>query len=267
MQSKFIHSGHIQLHYRLAGEGMPLLFVHSFGVDGNTWQNQIDYFKDKYKLIIPDLPGSGKSVMDHEPWTIDRFADILKLIFDEESIEDCTMIGHSIGGYITLAFEDKFPGYLSGFGLFHSTAFADSEEKKQQRIRGIEFIKEYGPQLFLKQTLPGLFTEQFRKQNAAVISALLEAAKSFSAESLIAYYEAMMNRPDRSDVLKQSVKPVLLIMGEEDKAVPLADSLQQCSFAERSLIKILPQVVHMGMLEAKDECNKTLGDFMALCTY
>ncbi len=264
MQSKFIHTNNQQLHYRMTGKGNPVMLVHGFGEDGHIWNKQVEYLQQHYQLIIPDLPGSGRSTMVHGPWSIDHFAESLKQIFDKENISKAVMIGHSMGGYITLAFEELYSGRLSAFGLFHSTSFADSEEKKQNRRKGIEFIREHGPHLFLKQTIPGLFSENFRTENPAVVNELLEAAKNFSAESLIGYYEAMIQRPDRSRIIKQSVKAVLLVMGEEDKAVPLADSLKQSSFAERSLIKIMPFTAHMGMLEATETSNKTLEQFLEL---
>jgi pimeloyl-ACP methyl ester carboxylesterase len=254
-----------QLFYRISNNSkFPLLLLHGFGEDSNIWKYQENYFGEKYRLILPDIKGSGRSIMDHTEWTMEHGAAEIKLILDNERISQCIMIGHSMGGYITLAFAEKYPQYLAGWGLFHSTAFADNDEKKRNRQKSIEFIQTHGAYTFLKQTIPHLFTEKYQKEHASEVEELLEAGKAFSAEALITYYKAMMARPDRTVVLKQSVKPVLMIIGEEDKAVPLADSLQQASFAEQSLIKILPQVAHMGMWEAPATCNKTIEEFIEL---
>ncbi len=253
------------LFYRISNnDKFPLLLLHGFGEDSQIWKYQEEYFGERYRLILPDIPGSGKSIMVNGEWSMENGADEIKLILDSEKIAQCIIIGHSMGGYITLAFAEKYPQYLAGWGLFHSTAFADSEEKKQNRQRAIEFIEEHGAQAFLKQTIPNLFGDLYRQEHAAEVDELLQAAKAFSAESLISYYRAMIKRPDRSAILKQSVKPVLLIIGEEDKAVSLADSLQQAPFAEQSLIKILPQVAHMGMWEATATCNNTIEQFIEL---
>src|SRR5687767_13377022 len=93
-----------KIFYRILGSGNPVVLLHGFGEDSAIWKNQVDYLQDKFQLIIPDLPGSGKSTMDHGPWTMDRFADAIKSILDQESINNCVFIGHSMGGYITLAF-------------------------------------------------------------------------------------------------------------------------------------------------------------------
>lgn len=214
--------------------------------------------------------------MNSHPSTIDAFADAIKEILEQElhvspagedkegEIEPAIIIGHSMGGYITLSLAERYPRYVKAFGLFHSTSYADSEEKKLNRQRGIDFINDHGAHIFLRQTIPNLFGERFKQEHGADVEKLMEAAKQFNNESLIGYYRAMMLRPDRSEVLKQSVKPVMLIMGEEDKAVSLADGLQQCAFAEQSLIKILPGVAHMGMWEATEQCNSTIDEFIQL---
>ncbi|MBK7375227.1 MAG: alpha/beta fold hydrolase [Chitinophagaceae bacterium] len=108
--------------------------------------------------MVPDLPGSGKSgvISSQSAVGMEEYAEIIKAILVEEKIEKSTMLGHSLGGYITLAFAEKYPGMLNSFGLVHSTAFADSEEKKAARLKSIEFIKKYGAYDFLRTTIPGL---------------------------------------------------------------------------------------------------------------
>src|SRR5689334_4710505 len=96
-----------EIFYEVTGNGKPVMLVHGFGEEGSVWQRQVDHLKDHYQFIIPDLPGSGKSAMDNGQWTMDRFAEILKQILDEEGIRSCIMIGHSMGGYITMAFVEK----------------------------------------------------------------------------------------------------------------------------------------------------------------
>lgn len=104
------------------------MLIHGFGEDAAIWNNQTEYLKDKFQLIIPDLPGSGKSEMTDD-MSMEGMAEVIHSIIRQEDIDACTVIGHSMGGYITLAFAEKYPDYLSAFGLFHSTAYADSDEK------------------------------------------------------------------------------------------------------------------------------------------
>src|SRR5687768_14314526 len=156
MNKELLYEGS-KIFYRILGSGKSVVLLHGFGEDSNIWKNQVEFLKDKFQLIIPDLPGSGPSTMDNGPWTMDRFAGVLKSILEKESIKECVLIGHSMGGYITLAFAEKYPGFLRAFGLFHSSAFADNEEKKATRRKGIEFIQKHGSKAFLETVIPNLF--------------------------------------------------------------------------------------------------------------
>jgi pimeloyl-ACP methyl ester carboxylesterase len=170
-----------------------------------------------------------------------------------------------MGGYITLAFAEKYPEKIKAFGLINSTAFADSEEKKQNRLKGIELIEKYGSHAFLKTTIPSLFSEAFRKEHAEVVNELVEEGKQFSKQSLQQYYYAMMQRPDTTSVIKKSKKPVLFVMGTEDVAAPLNDVLKQVHLAEIAYIHIIENIGHMSMLEAPDSLNSILKDFANAC--
>jgi pimeloyl-ACP methyl ester carboxylesterase len=172
------------------------------------------------------------------------------------------LIGHSMGGYITLAFAEKYPFQLSAFGLFHSTAFADSEEKKEVRQKGIRFMEEHGAAEFLKTAIPNLYSPQTKEAHPEWIREHLAVVHNFSAPVLVSYYKAMMQRPDRTDVLKTSHLPVLFVMGQHDSAVPLQDGLKQCHLPHLSYIHILEQSGHMGMIEEKEETNRILVEFV-----
>jgi pimeloyl-ACP methyl ester carboxylesterase len=276
------------LFYRITGKGKPVVLLHGFGEDGNIWKYQVDFLKDHFMLVVPDIPGSGKSAEISQQYSvgsqqsvagskkpagktkpqsiqdvsIDDYAACIKAILDKENITQCTMTGHSMGGYITLAFAEKYPQYLNGIGLFHSTVYADSEEKKTARRRGIEFIQQHGVYAFLQQAIPGLFGEKFKTKHHEEINALVEAAQQFTDASLIEYYTAMIQRPDRKAVLQQFVKPVLFIAGEEDKTVNLQDSLSQAHIPAVADIHIFPAVAHMGMWEEKDKTNTTLLNYL-----
>lgn len=271
-----------KIFYRVSGKGKPVLLLHGFGEDGDVWQAQVDALKKQYRVIVPDIPGSGKSdLIDNA--NIETYSEIIKEILNIEvskasptgvpeqsegkersSLEAASLIGHSMGGYITLSFAEKYPQYLKSFGLFHSTAFADSDEKKQVRTKAIEFIKENGAYTFLKTSTPGLFTEKFTKTNTGTVDALIEAGKTFTEASLIQYYKAMMERPDRTNVLRNCDKPVLFIMGQYDNAVPMQSSLKQCYLPLISHVHILRESAHMGMWEETDEANDILRKFLSL---
>jgi pimeloyl-ACP methyl ester carboxylesterase len=262
MQHKIINYKGSDIFYKMIGKGKPIIFLHGFAEDGHLWQYQVDFLKDHYQLIIPDIPGSGQSASASWINDINALAESIKAIADAEQITNCTIIGHSMGGYITLALTEKYPQLLNGFGLFHSSAFADTEEKKQARLKSIDFIKANGAHEFIKATTPGLFAALFTIAHPDKIQLLVENGKMFVEEVLIRYYEAMINRPDRTSILLNSTQPVLFIIGENDKAIPLDISLKQCYLPQLSYINILKDSAHMGMWEEKDKSNKILFDFL-----
>lgn len=245
------------------------MLIHGFAEDGDIWENQVNFLKDHFRLIIPDLPGSGLSELLPVA-NIETYAEVIKAVVDTElpgivssnGCEQVCLIGHSMGGYITLAFAEKHPHYLHSFGLFHSSAFSDNEEKKQVREKAIDFIVDKGPNSFLKTSIPGLFTKEFVANYPEKVNGLIEKGKSFTPDALVQYYKAMIARPDRTMILKNFVNPILFIMGEYDSAIPLQSSLQQCYLPLQSHVHLLSLSAHMGMWEETDRSNQLLLDFL-----
>ena len=255
------------IHYRDEGPpaptaDCPLVLVHGFAEDSSIWQRQIEALKDRVRILAPDLPGSGRSSPLREPASIADLSEMLKALLDKEGLDTCIPIGHSMGGYCTLAFAEKYPDSAKGFGLFHSTAFPDTEEKKAARRKGIEFIRTNGAAPFVRQATLNLFSDQFRKDQPEIVETVVRQYMDADAESLIHYYEAMMERPDSSSVLRQSNVPVFFLIGSQDKAVALPDSLRQCHLPTLSHITILQQAAHLGMVEEGRRCNNALESFL-----
>lgn len=249
------------LHYEVIGNGPTLMLVHGFGEDSSVWRHQREAFPG-FQLILPDLPGSGASEIIDD-MSMEGLAASLLAILTQEKIEQCIMIGHSMGGYVTLAFAEKHASRLKGFGLFHSTAFADSEEKMETRRKGINFIQEHGAFTFLRTSTSNLFSPLSKEEQKDVIEEQIQRAENFADAALIRYYESMIKRPDRSNLLKTTTLPVLFILGRHDAAVPLPDGLQQCHMPALSYVHILEESGHMGMLEQTNESNRYLLEYIS----
>ena len=179
MQEKSIIYRDKRLFYRTRGEGPIVVFLHGFGEDGTIWKNQFETLSG-FTLIIPDLPGSGQSEMT-EDMTMEGLAASVKEILDIEMKDSdyhkATIIGHSMGGYITLAFVNNYPEILKGFGLFHSTAYPDSKEKIETRKKGIEFILNHGSFEFLKTSIPSLYSPVTKEKKPELIEEQIESCK------------------------------------------------------------------------------------------
>jgi len=259
---KSIRHDSLTIFYRDEGSGAVVVLIHGFAEDGAIWDQQTGHLKKNYRLLIPDLPGSGRSSALPAETTMDKLAEIIKAILDAEGIGQAILIGHSMGGYVTLAFASNYPGRLTAWGLFHSTAYADTEEKKAARQKGIAFIRNNGSAPFIKQSIPNLFAERSRTTHAATIADLISRYGEFDPDSLIYYYRAMIGRPDRTDTLKKTRVPVLFIIGQQDPTIPLPLSLQQTHLPEQAHVHILANAGHMGMLEEPSASNAILEKFL-----
>jgi pimeloyl-ACP methyl ester carboxylesterase len=167
-----------------------------------------------------------------------------------------------MGGYITLAFVDKYSENAAAFGLFHSSAFPDNEEKKDARQKNIDFVHKHSSLDFLKQAIPNLFGELFKKNQPDFINNFIDTYKEFDPEALIDYTRAMMHRPDRTNILKMFKKPVLFIAGKHDNAVPFEQTMKQVHLPQLSYIHILEDSGHMGMIEEPEKSTAFLEAFV-----
>ena len=226
----------------------PVLLLHGFLDCADSFQFLVDALPRDWSFVAPDWRGFGGSGWNDAPyWFPDYLGDLEALLDALAPPRPPRMIGHSMGGYICLALADRNPALLSAIGLFHSTALADNEPKKENRRKAIEFIREHGSEAFLKTSTPGLFSNKEMHQQA--IEDLIRKGRNFRPETLVQYYEMMIGRPDRTKVLRTWEKPLLMICGMQDQAVPYAQGLQQSYLADQSYFFTLRQTAHMGMLE------------------
>lgn len=249
------------MHYKTFGKGLPIVLLHGFCLDGRIWNKLENKLSKYYKLIIPDLPGFGKSELSSKEITIEKIAENLLQVFKKEKISNCIMIGHSMGGYVALAFAEKYPKYLVGLGLFHSHPFQDSLEKKVERNKVIKFIKSYGHKRFISEFMPKLFAKSGINKNKATIDKLKARAYQYNSGAIIAAIKAMKNRPDRTKILKSLNIPVMFILGREDVTFPFIKAISQTYLPDISIIHTLEKVGHMGMLEKPDEISKIILEY------
>ncbi len=247
--------------YSIYGEGTPLVLLHGFGETAEIFQFQIEYLKNHYKVIIPEIPGTPHSQLPNEPMTMELIADFLNEILLQEEMEKVILLGHSMGGYATLAFAENYPHRLLAFGLIHSTAIADSEEKIENRKKSIKLIQNDGKEIFLKTMTPNLYSEQSVQAIPDLVQAHLDAALTIESKALIAYYEGMIARKDRTAVLKNSKVPVLFILGKNDNLIPYKDALTLVSMPEVSKLELFENVGHTSMYESPQNLNVCINNF------
>lgn len=268
---KQIHQVNYTINYRVYGSGKPVVLVHGYGEDSGIWQHQLNALASFCKVIVPDIPGSGLSTITAagmQEWltqlSINALADCINECLIAEDIANATILGHSMGGYIGLAFAANYPYKINALGLVHSTAYADSEEKKLVRQKSMQFILTNGGLAFFKTSMINLFGKAFQASHPSTIESLIEATKQFDAPILVAYTKAMMERPNQTQLLSTVAFPILFIAGPEDIAAPLTDVQTQATLPNKSYLEVMDGVGHMGMLEAPDLMNKHLSKFIRM---
>lgn len=245
-------------YFRERGSGAPVVLLHGFPFTNQIWDSFAQKLAEDFRVITPDLPGFGKSPLPVAPLTIDLVAEILISWLREQKISNAVVIGHSLGGYVTLAIAKKSPTLLSAIGLFHSTAFADSQEKKESRNKVIEFIDKHGVEKFTSNFIGPLFADQ---QHPA-IKTIQSIAVQASEHAVKSYTLAMRDRSDLTSVLKDFNKPILFIAGEKDGGIPIDAVKKQAQLSPFAEVHLLPQVAHMGMVESETQTLEIMRRFI-----
>ena len=254
------------LQYWDIGSGTTtVLLIHGFCEDNRIWESQITFLSKYYRVIAPNLPGvhcTPLPIHHSEPPSMRHYVEVLHELMHHLKIDQYYIMGHSMGGYIGLAFADYYVNHVMGLGLIHSTTYADSDAKKESRMKVAEFLQEWGTEKYVQMAIPNLFSSRFKKENQDAIQHIIEWGANISNEALIQFVMAMRNRPANSHLLSQNRIPIWMIVGEEDIAISIEDSLAQTQLLPPQNVIVLKEVGHMGMIEASDIVNQSIHRFL-----
>jgi pimeloyl-ACP methyl ester carboxylesterase len=241
------------------GNGPTILLIHGFPFHQQIWNSFADKLSETFHVITIDLPGLGKSPLDnHKPPTLDKVAETVLSWTTERKLNNITLLGHSLGGYVALAMINLNPSLFNSLILFHSTAYADNEEKKQSRNKVLEFIRKNGVEAFTSNFIPPLYSNQQHPSIDFVRQIAVEAKEA----PVMFYTEAMRDRKDRTHVLQDFPNPILFIGGEKDGGIPPDSIHKQALYNALSEVHILPDVAHMGMFENESEALRLIQKFI-----
>ncbi len=253
-----------KINYVVTGKGKPVVFIHGFTESIDIWKSFSAHFRRKYKCLLIDLPGHGKSDCLDNEHGMEESAHIIKEILDFNKIKKCVLIGHSMGGYILLAFAEAFPNMLQGLCLFHSSAMEDTDEIKQNREKTIDIVK-HNKFNFLSHFIPSLFASENKERLELHIKELIKEAEQMNPKGIINAINGMKIRKDRRDVLKALNVPVLFIAGKKDSRIPVQKLTEQIILPKISISLFLENTGHMGYLEEPEMTRDTLDFFIKKC--
>lgn len=263
--TQFVKVLDAKVRYADVGKGRVVVLIHGFLESLEVWFGN-GFAQDlakHYRVIAIDLPGHGKSECIGYVHRMERMAAVVKGVMDEIGLRRYTVVGHSLGGYVALAFAEKYPEHVCGLCLFHSSTYPDSAEKKVDRDRAIRVVKK-SPSKFTSGLIQNLFALANVKYFRDEISWLKRMAAKTKAQGIIAALEGMKVRKNRENVLRYATFPVLMLAGARDNVIPLEVSEKQKDLAEDQRFLALDKCGHMGFLEAKE---KSLKKLKAFCGY
>ena len=246
------------------GKGRVVVLLHGFLGSHHIWANTISELSKSYRVIAIDLPGHGTTDCFGYIHTMELLAKCVKAVMDSLRLKKYVIIGHSMGGYSGLAFADLYPDNLKGLCLFHSSAYADSDEKKRDRTRSVRIVKA-NHKIYTTEVIKNLFATKNAKYLKTDIAFAQKIASKVSKRSIIAALEGMKDRPNRDMILGMVHYPVMMVIGELDNVLPKDQLLEQTQLIKNKHILYLEHDGHMGFLESPKLTVKALRKFLRAC--
>ncbi|MBZ0327651.1 MAG: alpha/beta hydrolase [Altibacter sp.] len=238
------------LFYTVAGQGPVMVLLHGFLESSEMWKELIPEISQNYKVVAIDLPGHGKSGILSETHSMEQMAHAVRFVLQHLKISEAIFVGHSMGGYVALAYAELFEAEVTSLVLLNSTPAEDSAERKENRVRALSVI-EKNPTAFISMAITNLFAEGSQKVYASEITTIKNIALRFPLAGIIAAIKGMKDRQDRTSVLKQFSKKKYMICATEDPIMPFEIAAIWAKFCNATLIKVSGG--HMSHIEQKEE--------------
>jgi len=244
--------------YSDSGKGNAIVLLHGFLENKKMWKEYVDFFSEKYRVITIDLLGHGESEPLGYVHEMEDNANVVNEVLKNLKIEKAIIVGHSMGGYVALAFAELYPDKIQKLVLLNSTSKEDSEERKLNRTRAIKAVKQNYAS-FVSLAIANLFSENNRTRLAEEIEKVKTEALKTPLQGIIASQEGMKIRKDREWILKENRFPVLLILGKKDPVLNYEDNLSQIEDTTAELVSF--EDGHMSQIENKEELKIALSHF------
>ena len=242
----------IDLSYDRSGKGNPLVLIHGFPLDLSIWDTVVPLLENDFDVIVPDLRGFGESSTVDEPYHMLDFANDIAGLLDFLGVEKAAFAGHSMGGYVALAFAKEYPDRVSGLALVSSQAAADAPERKAGRYKTAKDVSDSGVDVVSEAMTPKLSSNEKVQE---FVNLLMKAQ---SPAGVVGALKAMAEREDFTDVLPQFSFPILLIHGDADLLIPIDRAKEIKSILPTAQLIKLKKAGHMPMMEFPKETAEAL---------
>jgi len=258
----YIHYNGGKIYYSDKGEGDIIVLLHGYLETSDIWSGFAGKLAKKFRIISVDLPGHGLSKVYSESHTMEFMAGAVKELLENLNIKKVFLTGHSLGGYVALAFLELYPGLLKGYCLFHSHPFADRPETIEKREREIKVVRAAKKYLLYCENI----SQMYAPVNLDKFSEELQRSKDIAAtirdEGIIAVLNGMMNRSSRLKFMEEGKVPCLWILGKMDNYISWKEIQAKVKLPANAKVVVLENSGHMGFIEEEDLTVKILTDFV-----
>lgn len=245
--------------YTDQGKSTAIVLLHGFLENSTMWKYLAPVLEKKYRVVCIDLLGHGQSDSLGYVHKMEDMADAVHQVLHDLKIRKAVFVGHSMGGYVSLAFAELYPEMMKGLVLMNSTSRADSEERILNRTRAIKAVKQ-NYVAAVRMSIANLFSEENRELLVDEIEWVKNEALQTPLQGIIAAQEGMKLRNDREVILHFAPYPILLILGKKDPVLSYEENKEQIENTAVQLVTFNDG--HMSHIENKVELEKVLLDFL-----
>jgi pimeloyl-ACP methyl ester carboxylesterase len=251
-----------KIHYTDSGSGKVIVLLHGYLESSEVWNGFSEKLTEDYRVISVDLPGHGLSAVYGEVHTMEFMAEAIKELLDHLGAGNVFMVGHSLGGYVALAFLELFPDYLSGYCLFHSQPFSDTPAATEKRRREIEIVRKGKKDLMYPDNILKMFAAQNIEKFPEALQRSKNIASQIRGEGIIAVLNGMIRRPSRLSVMEEGRVPCLWILGVMDNYIPFETIRAAVKLPENAKLVVLKNSGHIGFVEEEELSAKIVNEFL-----
>lgn len=246
------------------GAGLPLLLIHGFPLNGRMWAPQVAHLRDRYRVIVPDLRGHGRSEAVHGPYLMDLLAQDLNALLDRLQVDEPVVVaGLSMGGYITFAFYRQFASRVRAVILAATRAGEDAQAGKENRAKTAQKAEEQGAAAVVADMLPKMMAPVTYERKPDLVAQAQDIMLETSREGVIGASLGMKERPDSKPTLEKMSVPGLILHGADDQLMPPGEAESMHAALAGSDLHILPEAGHLLNLEQADLFNQQVGRFLS----
>lgn len=246
------------INYTDSGKGNAIVLLHGFLENSNMWNFCVESLSKKHRIITIDLLGHGQTDCLGYVHTMEEMATVVHFVLQKLRIRKASLIGHSMGGYVALAFAELYPDCIKKIMLMNSTAKEDDAERKTNRERAIEAVKQ-NKNTFTQLAVANLFSPDNRERLSTEIEKIRKEALQTPLQGVIAAIEGMKIRKDREYLLQENRFPITLVAGKKDPVLN-SESIQQQGKHDGVELIWLPDG-HMSTIENQTEVLEIMGRF------